>query len=244
MIATHNVFDIGDASFFGRFAPLWTVLHQQGPVFSSAGHLVFVAYPLIPWIGVTAAGFALGKVFEWPTERRRRFLLRLGFGLTAAFVVLRFVNDYGDMAPWTHQKSALFTVLSFFNTTKYPPSLLFLLMTLGPALLLLWAFDRKTPGWMRPALSYGRVPLFYFILHLALIHLLALLICMVRFGGVHRIFESPDLGQYPFNAPPGWGFGLPGVYLCWALVVIALYPLCAWFAALKQRRSDAWLSYL
>lgn len=244
MIATHNVFDIGDASFFGRFAPFWTVLHQQGPVFSSADHLVFVAYPLIPWIGVTAAGFALGKVFEWPAERRRRFLLRLGLGLTAAFVVLRFVNDYGDMAPWTHQKSALFTVLSFFNTTKYPPSLLFLLMTLGPALLLLRAFDRKTPGWMRPALSYGRVPLFYFILHLALIHLLALLICMVRFGGVHRIFESPDLGQYPFNAPPGWGFGLPGVYLCWALVVIALYPPCAWFSALKQRRNDAWLSYL
>jgi uncharacterized membrane protein len=223
---------------------LWTTLHQPGPVFSSGDHAVVVAYALIPWVGVTAAGFALGAVFEWPAERRKKFLLRLGIGLTAAFVALRAVNDYGDMAPWTHQKSAFFTVLSFFNTTKYPPSLLFLLMTLGPALLLLCAFDRGTPRWLRPALVYGRVPLFYFVLHLALIHLFAVVVCMVRFGGAHWAFESPNLGQYPFNAPPGWGFGLPGVYLCWVLVVVALYPLCNWFAALKQRRNDVWLSYL
>ena len=193
------------------------------------GHLVFVAYPLIPWLGVTAAGFALGKVFEWPADRRKKFLLRLGLGLILAFIVLRAINDYGDQAPWTHQKSAFFTVLSFLNTTKYPPSLLFLLMTLGPAMLLLRAFDGETP---------------YFVLHLALIHLFAVVVCLVRFGGAHRMLESPDMGQYPFNAPPGWGFDLPGVYVSWALVVIALYPICKWFANLKQRRKDAWLSYL
>jgi hypothetical protein len=148
------------------------------------------------------------------------------------------------MAPWTHPRSALMTFLSFFNTTKYPPSLLFLLMTLGPALLLLCFFDGSTPRWMRPVLTYGRVPLFYYVLHMALLHVLAAAICWVRFGGVHWAFESGDLGQYPFNAPPGWGFGLPGIYLCWVLVVVAMYPLCAWFAALKQRRKDVWLSYL
>jgi uncharacterized membrane protein len=244
MIALHNVLDIGDSSLVGKFAPLFVVLHQQGPIFSSNGHLVFVSYPLIPWLGVTAAGFAVGKVFDWPAERRRKFLLRLGLGLTLAFIVLRAINDYGDAAPWTHQKSALFTFLSFLNTTKYPPSLLFLLMTLGPAMLLLRAFEGETPRSLHPALVFGRVPLFYFVLHLALIHLLALIVCAVRYGGIHWVFESPDLGQYPFNAPPGWGFTLPGVYLAWVFVVIALYPLCAWFAALKQRRSDAWLSYL
>jgi uncharacterized membrane protein len=244
MIVLHNVLDIGDSSFFGRFAPLFVVLHQPGPILSSGSHIIFVAYPLIPWVGVTAAGFALGKVFEWPAERRKKFLLLLGLGLIAAFIVLRFFNDYGDQAPWTHQESAFFTFLSFLNTTKYPPSLLFLLMTQGPAMLLLRAFDDGTPRWLRPALVYGRVPLFYFVLHLALIHLFAVIVCMVRFGSVHRMFESPDLGQYPFNAPPGWGFSLPGVYLSWILVVIALYPLCAWFANLKQRRKDPWLRYL
>jgi len=244
LVALHNVLDIGDASLFGRFAWLFALLHQPGLVFSAIGHSVFVSYPLIPWVGVTAAGFALGGIYDWPAQRRGRFLLLLGTGLSAAFVVLRAINDYGDPAPWTHQDSSVFTVLSFLNTTKYPPSLLFLLMTLGPALLLLRALDSGTPRWMRPALVYGRVPLFYFVLHLMLIHLLSLAVCAVRFGGIHWMFESPTPAQYPFTAPPGWGFSLPGVYLSWALVVIALYPLCAWFAALKQRRTDTWLSYL
>lgn len=244
MIAGHNLLDTVDAASFGKLAPLWRLLHQLGPVYSSGGHDVFVSYPLIPWVGVSAAGFALGKVFDWPAERRKKFLLRLGACLTLAFIALRAINRYGDPAPWTHQKSAAFTVLSFLNTTKYPASLLFLLMTLGPALMLLRALEGETPRWLRPALVFGRVPLFYFVLHLALIHLFALVVCLVRFGGVHWVFESPDLSQYPFNPPTGWGFALPWVYLSWALVVIALYPLCAWFAALKQRRSDSWLSYL
>jgi uncharacterized membrane protein len=244
IIAAHNLLDFVDASLFAKFAPLWIVLHQQGPIFSSNGHLVFVAYPLIPWIGVTAAGFALGSIFDWPAERRKAFLLRLGLALTAASFVLRALNHYGDPSLWSLQKSAAFTMLSFLNTTKYPPSLLFLLMTLGPALLLLRALEDETPRWLRPALVFGRVPLFYFVLHLALIHLIALVVCLVRYGAVHWIFESPKLAQYPFNAPPGWGFTLRGVYLSWTLVVVALYPLCSWFAALKQRRNDAWLSYL
>ncbi len=244
LIAIHNLADVADASFFGRFAPVWTVLHQPGVLFSAGGHVVFVAYPLIPLVGVTAAGFVLGKVYEWDTERRGRFLLWLALGLITAFVFLRALNDYGDAAPWVHQRSALLTVCSFFNTTKYPPSLLFLLMTLGPALLLLLAFDGATAGWMRPVLTYGRVPLLYYVLHMASLHLLAVAICLMRFGNVHWMFESRDLGEYPFHAPPGWGLGLAGVYLCWVFAVVSLYPVCAWFAALKQRRKEAWLSYL
>jgi uncharacterized membrane protein len=244
VIVGHNLLDAVQASGLGWFGPVWTVLHGQGSIFSRDSHVVFVAYPLIPWVGVTALGYGLGQIYDWPRERRRVFLLLLGIRMTAAFAILRGMNVYGDPARWTSQKSAMFTVLSYLNTTKYPPSLFFLLMTLGPAMLLLWAFDGETPRWLRPALVFGRVPLFYFILHLVLIHLLAVLDCYMLYGQVHWMFESPTLSQYPFTPPPGWGFSLPVVYLVWAVVVVALYPLCAWFARLKQRRNDAWLSYL
>jgi uncharacterized membrane protein len=171
-------------------------------------------------------------------------ILRAGLGLTAAFVILRGVNTYGDPFRWTTQKSAAFTVLSFLNTNKYPPSLSFLLMTLGPALLFLWAVDGRTPLFLRPALVFGKVPMFYYLLHLPLIHLLAVVVCYARYGQMHWMFESPSIDKFPITPPPGWGFSLPIVYLIWASVVIALYPLCRRFAALKQRRSDTWLSYL
>ena len=130
------------------------------------------------------------------------------------------------------------------NATKYPPSLVFLLMTLGPALLLLSWLDRGTPRALTPALVFGRVPLFYFLLHLPLIHALAVAVCYARYGAAHWMFESPSLANYPFAAPPGWGVSLPVVYALWAAVVIALYAPCRWFAAVKARRHDAWLSYL
>lgn len=244
MIATHNLTDAVAPAAFGAFAPLWTILHTPGFLVNTPRHAVFVAYPLIPWVGVTVAGYGLGQIFGWPAERRKRLLLRMGIGLTAAFVVLRAVNLYGDPVRWSTQKSAAFTVLSFLNTTKCPPSLLFLLMTLGPAILLLRIFDGGTPRFLQPALVFGRVPLFYFALHAALIHLLAVAACFARYGHAYWMFESPDVGKYPITPPPGWGFHLPAVYLIWIFVVVALYPLCAWFAGLKQRRRDAWLSYL
>lgn len=238
LIVGHNLLDgVRPASV------LWTILHVPGFVVQGP-HTVFAAYPLIPWIGVTAVGFVLGALYEWDAARRRTFLLRLGLGLIAGFVALRALNVYGDPSPWSTQPTATFTLLSFLNTTKYPPSLLFLLMTLGPAMLLLRAMDAGTPRALGPALVFGRVPLFYFVLHFALIHLLAVVACYLQYGAIHWMFESPDLGNYPFTAPPGWGYSLPMVYLVWAGVVLAMYPLCRWFAALKQRRRDAWLSYL
>jgi uncharacterized membrane protein len=170
--------------------------------------------------------------------------MRVGLVSTAAFVVLRAANVYGDPVSWSAQASGTFTALSFLNTSKYPPSLLFLLMTLGPALLLLRAVDGGTPTVLRPAAIFGKVPMFYFVLHLPLIHLLAVIVCYARYGTAHWMFESPDLGNFPFTAPPGWGYSLPIVYLVWALVIVALYPACRWFAGVKQRRRDPWLSYL
>jgi uncharacterized membrane protein len=239
MIVGHNLFDSVNSA-----KPLGSILHSLGFVLNTPEHVVFVAYPLIPWIGVTAVGYSLGQVYGWDTDRRRSFLLRLGLALSLAFLVIRGLNSYGDPSHWMRQKTAVFTVLSFLNTTKYPPSLLFLLMTLGPAMVFLWSVDRRTPRLLRPALVIGKVPLFYYLLHFPLIHLLAIATCYVRYGSAHWMFESPDLANYPFTAPPDWGYSLPVVYLVWAFVVVAMYPLCRWFAALKQRRSDAWLSYL
>jgi uncharacterized membrane protein len=239
LIAGHNLFDgVRSAN------PLWSILHAPGFVLNTPDHALFVAYPLIPWIGVTAVGYALGQVYEWDEARRRTFLLRLGLALIAGFFLIRGLNVYGDPAPWTSQKTPLFTVLSFLNTTKYSPSLLFLLMTLGPALLVLRAVDAGVPGVLRPAHVIGKVPLFYYVLHFFLIHLLAVIICYVRYRSAHWMFESPDLGHYPFSAPPGWGYSLPVVYLLWMAVVTAMYPLCRWFAGVKQRRTEAWISYL
>ena len=244
MIVTHNLFDPITTASLGAFAPLWSILHVPGLLIARPGFVVFVAYPLIPWIGVTAVGYGLGQLYRGDAERRRKVLLRLGLALIVAFVLVRFANVYGDPAPWRSQASAIMTLVSFFNVTKYPPSLSFLLMTLGPALIFLSLMERKTPPGLRPAVVFGHVPLFYFVLHLALIHVLAVIVCLVRFGDASGMFASPTLGQYPFTPPPGWGFSLPGVYLWWAIVVVLMYPACVWFAGLKARRDDWWLSYL
>jgi uncharacterized membrane protein len=244
MIAGHNLLDGIEASSFGALAPVWNILHGPGFVINNPHHVVFVSYVLIPWVGVTALGYVLGQVYQWDAARRRHLLGWMGAALIAGFLLLRAINVYGDPAPWAAQKTPLFTVLSFINANKYPPSLLFLLMTLGPALLLLRAFDGGMPRWLRPALIYGKVPMFYYLLHFLLIHLLALASALIRYGSLHGMFDSPGLDRFPFTAPPGWGAPLPVIYLIWAAVVMSLYPVCRWYAGVKARRTDWWLSYL
>ncbi|MGO4700312.1 DUF1624 domain-containing protein [Dyella sp. 2RAB6] len=244
LIAGHNTLDTIDAAQFGAWAPLWHLLHQSGPLFAVGDHLVFAGYVLVPWIGVTAMGYVLGAAYEWPDRARRSLLLWLGVALVIGFVALRWWNVYGDPLPWSAQQTPLFTLMSFLNTNKYPPSLLYLMMTLGPALLLLRLFERGVPALLRPAHVIGRVPLFFYIVHFYLIHALAVVACWMRYGTVANIFQSPDLAHFPFTAPPGWDFGLPVVYLVWGLVVVSLYPLCKWFADVRQRRDWWWLSYL
>jgi len=229
----------------GPLHVVWSVIHEQDfNVEPLPGMRVIVFYPLVPWVGVMMLGYALGSVYDWPAARRKAFLVRLGVALTLAFLVVRGVDGYGDPAPWTAQRTPLFTVLSFLNATKYPPSLVFLLMTLGPALIALAWAEGARGAWTRPLVVFGRVPLFYYMVHFAVLHALATVVCLLRYGSAHWMFESPDLAHYPFSPPPGWGFGLPVVYLAWASVVIGVYPLCRWFAGVKGRRRDAWLSYL
>ncbi len=200
MVAGHNLFDAVRSAH-----PLWVLLHAQGVVVNRPGFVVFVAYPLVPWVGVTALGYALGQIYEWDGERRRAFLLRCGLALVGAFLLLRTVNIYGNPVPWAAQSSTALTIVSFLNATKQPPSLLFLLMTLGPALLLLRALDQRTPRLLQPALVFGRVPLFYFLLHLPLIHLLAVVACYAMNGAVHWMFESPDARRLSVHAAAGVG---------------------------------------
>jgi uncharacterized membrane protein len=238
MIALHNLLDPLRSASFGPLGWLWAILHTGEPLEPFAGRQFIPLYPLIPWIGVMAVGYGFGRVFLLERERRRRLLLRLGVGLTLAFVVLRALNFYGDPRPWSVQGSGLFTLFSFVNTQKYPPSLLFLLMTLGPALVALRLFDREAGPVSRLLVTFGRAPLFYYVLHLYLIQILTIVFAVVRYGP--RVGEAFAGGRLP----PDYGYGLWVVYAVWAGVVAALYLPTRWFADLKRRRREAWLSYL
>jgi uncharacterized membrane protein len=222
MIAGHNLLDGVGAATLGLPGWLWTLLHNPGGL-RVAGREVFALYPLIPWVGVMAAGYALGPLLRRQGSERRRWLAGLGLGLSLGFVLVRLINRYGDPFPWTPQAHPLYTLFSFLNAEKYPPSLAFLLMTLGPALLVLAWLDRA-PGPVGGPVggvlaTYGRVPLFFYLLHLPLIHALA------RFG---------------FG---GQRFDLPVVYGVWAGVVAALYLPCRYLAALKSRRQESFWKY-
>lgn len=244
LIAGHNALDGINADSLGVWRPLWAFLHQPGVLFRTARSVVVVSYVLIPWVGVTALGYVLGMVYRGNDARRKRLLLRAGVGLMLGFILLRWLNVYGDPLRWMTQKSALWTLISFLNTNKYPPSLLFLLMTLGPTLMLLAAFENGVPRWLRPAVILGKVPLFFYVLHFYLIHLLATGASYLRFGEVANTFRSPDLAHFPFTQPPGWGAPLGVIYLLWITVLLLMFPLCYWYAGLKGRRKDWWLSYL
>jgi uncharacterized membrane protein len=235
-IALHNLADgIRDGWF-------WNVLHRQAAV-PVGSTFVVVAYPLVPWFAVMAAGYCFGRVMTLDTERRRRWLLRIGWGVTAAFLSVRGVNIYGDPQKWSRAIPGM-AVLSFLRVAKYPPSLDFLLMTLGPAILLLWWLDRLEIGDKDPLMVFGRVPLFYFVVHLFLIHGLAVLLAVFRYGHAGFMLSPlPSMGGAAMY-PPDYGYGLGGVYAIWLTVVILMYPLCRWFAGVKRRRRDWWLSYV
>jgi uncharacterized membrane protein len=239
MIAGHNLLDGIHANGLGSVGWLWTILHEQGRLAFGGGASIYVLYPLIPWIGVMAAGYALGPVFGLEAGQRRRILVSVGGGLVLGFIALRASNLYGDPAPWQMQETWLATVLSFINCEKYPPSLLYLMMTLGPSLLLLAAFEGvrgRLAGWIT---VFGRVPLFYYVVHIYLLHLLALAYIFATYDDVSWMFAGG-----PPRKPADYGLGLPAIYVVWLGVLALLYPLCRWFAALKQRRGEGWLTYL
>jgi uncharacterized membrane protein len=189
----------------------------------------------------------MGPLFQMEAGRRRRYLLSIGAAMTVAFLVVRGFNVYGDPAPWSTQRSASFTVLSFLNTTKYPPSLAFLLMTLGPALLVLGLLDRLSFRRSNPVIVFGRVPLFYFVTHFYLAHIAAAALALVRYGSAAWSFifhPVPSMGGPVKLYPPDFGYDLWVAYLVWATIVIGVYPACRWFAGVKARRREWWISYL
>ncbi|HET7535526.1 MAG TPA: heparan-alpha-glucosaminide N-acetyltransferase domain-containing protein [Candidatus Didemnitutus sp.] len=237
LILFHNATDGIKAESWGSFGWLWHVLHVPGNLKPAPGYGVFVLYPLIPWVGVMAAGYGFGAFLVREPATRTRRLFILGASLTVAFVLLRFSNLYGNPRPWTEQSRPMFTLLSFLDCAKYPPSLCYLLMTLGPAILLLAIFDRGVPALLKPFLVFGRVPMFYYLLHIPLLHLIAFISLTIQVGRADFFFGNAGA------PPPNAGFSLITTYLAWLLVVVILYPLCRWFADLKKRRRDTWLSY-
>jgi uncharacterized membrane protein len=242
MIALHNLLDKVTPAQFGAYGWIWNVLHQPGLIYPSPA--IIVAYPLIPWIGVMSAGFCFGQIYRLPDERRRKALIVTGLALTAAFILLRFVNVYGDLRPWTSQPRPGFTLLAFLRTNKYPPSLDFLLMTLGPAIAFLGLFDRVRVKPSSPLLVFGRTPQFFFIVHIAVIHLFAIGMGYMKYGSQPFLWQpSPNIGGAPIY-PAGYGWSLPVTYLVWIAVVIVMYPMCRWLSDLKARRRDWWLSYM
>jgi uncharacterized membrane protein len=245
-IALHNLLDPIRARQFGDYAWIWNLLHQPGAVVIS--DVVFIlGYPILPWTALMALGFCFGPVMSMEPEARRRRLASIGVAAIAAFVVIRAVNVYGDPAPWATQGNAVMTMLSFLNLTKQPPSLLFALMTLGPALVVLAFIDRAPRRLMEVLVTYGRVPLFYYVAHFFLAHLVALALAWSRYGDRVWAFAFqpfPAVGGPPELFPADFGFGLATVYAVWLFVVVVLYPACRWFARVKATRTDWWLSYL
>lgn len=245
LIAGHNLLDSIHVSGNGFPAFLWAALHEAR-YFTYGYFTIRVHFPLLPWIGIMAIGYYLGSLYAPGSDaaRRKRTLLFLGCGALAIFFLLRLTNLYGDPAPWSIQKNAIFSLLSFFNVSKYPPSLLYILVTLGPALI----FLALTENWRSPLAKkiqvFGRVPMFYYLVHLYLIHLAAL-IAAVASGHPwtdmilrNRVNATPEL--------KGYGFNLVTVYIIWIVLIVLLYPLCKWFGRYKSANQSRywWLSYL
>jgi uncharacterized membrane protein len=242
IVLLHNLLDPIRAAQFGSLAGAWQLLHQQG-VFIVGGLPFFVAYPVLPWIGVMAAGYALGSAFQLDPPRRRRLFIGGGVALLVGFVAVRLVNVYGDPTRWSPQPSALFTALSFLNTTKYPPSLDFILMTIGPALLALAWLDRRGLAADHPLTVIGRVPLFYYVIHFWIAHLVASGLAWAQYGAASFAFlfmPLPSMGGPAKLFPPDFGYPLWVVYAVWIGVVAVMYPLCRWYDQVRTAHRTSW----
>ncbi|MCI0556476.1 MAG: heparan-alpha-glucosaminide N-acetyltransferase domain-containing protein, partial [Anaerolineae bacterium] len=231
---------------------LWKIAYVgffAGPISAGPeGPNLIVLYSLVPWVGVMAAGYAFGNILTFESEQRNRVCLRIGLGAIALFVMLRGFNLYGDFQPWSIPSdgpdgSKMPALLSFLNTTKYPASLLFLLMTLGPTIAVIPVLE-KARGVITDAIAlFGRVPFFYYMLHIPLIHALALVISYISNGEVSDwLFMNHPMGVGP--APEGYRWSLTTMYFVWAITIVILYYLCRWFAKVKATRTEWWLKYL
>lgn len=240
LVCGHNLLD--NIHFDGF---IWSVLHEPKIFRIDESHLLRVTYPVLPWIGIMILGYCFGKMYtnDFAIESRKKWLLIIGSGAIALFILIRAINFYGDPVAWSNQNSVTFTLLSFLNTTKYPPSLLYTLMTLGPAMLFLALAEKAHGGLARGIIRIGRVPMFFYILHLYLIHFIAMF--AAEFSGFswtdmilqRRTWIDPQL--------KGYGFSLGVTYLIWVGIILLLYPLCKWYDGYKSAHKEKWwLSYL
>jgi uncharacterized membrane protein len=244
VIAAHNLTDffpaLGSLLAESDLSALWKILYlgfSAGPIaIGDGGTQLWVLYSLVPWVGVIAAGYAFGAVLMLEPRRRKRTCLAIGLGAMGLFVVLRVWNLYGDPRPWQ-------SGLELLNATKYPASLSFLLMTLGPTIALIAVLDQARGTVARWLTVFGRVPFFFYLLHIPLIHLLALIVSRIRMGEVSQwLFASHPMAPPP--PPEGYLWSLPLLYLVWAVAVVLLYIACRWYADLKARRTDWWFRYI
>lgn len=242
----HNLLDNIHAT--GNTLPdfLWGQLHERKR-FAIGNRIIATGYPILPWLGIMALGYCFGAFYTKKVEAafRKKYLVTLGVVAIALFIVLRGINRYGDMSPWMMQRTTILTICSFFNASKYPPSLMYTLMTLGPALIVLAFIEKPLNKLGKIIIVFGRVPLFFYILHLFLIHALATVAVVLSGRPWTDMISITNLNARDSLWLKGYGFNLGQTYLVWLLVVVLLYPLCKWYDRYKTNHKEKWwLSYL
>jgi uncharacterized membrane protein len=245
LVFAHNLLDGVHFPGTGIDSLLWSLLHEPNLFPLGGDRSLFVGYPIIPWIGTMALGYCLGALYTdaFTAQRRKRLLIYLGMGAIVLFVIMRLINIYGDPVPWSAQQTPWYTFLSFINATKYPPSLAYLLMTLGPSLLFLAFTEKQSSALARNVIVFGRVPLFFYVLHILVVHIIAV-VAVVMFGYSAWTMVLNEWVNFSQDLV-GYGFGLPVVYGVWTAVVISLYPICRWYERYKMaNRGKVWLSYV
>jgi len=223
----------------------WGVLHQEAAICldvcrSDARNVfyAYISYPLIPWFAVMGLGYVLGSLYQMSAEVRRKYLVYGGLAAIGLFVIIRALNGYGSPKEWSDQGDLLWTLMSFLNTEKYPPSLVYLLMTLGPSLLLLAWFEKAKLTFLKFIRVFGQVPLFYYLIYFLFAHSMALIV------GIFQGFPVGKFLSVPWRFPHEFGLGLEWVYLIWVGAILLLYPICDWYAGVRARKPDSLLKYL
>ncbi len=250
IILGHNLLDIPEAVSGFKAGFWWDLLHHGHGVFYSVNenHSLFIFYPFLPWTGLMMLGYCLGKFFtsEFSMAQRAIIFNQLGIGLLVLFTILRFVNIYGDPLPWHYQQNNFYTFLSFLNVQKYPPSLLYISITIGIALFALAFLEKIENQFTKTMVVFGRTAFFYYILHLFLIHVLAFINYFINGHSIADIYMFSTKYNIPFlGVVPIDGYGLVMVYLIWIIVIIILFPICRWYDGYKTaNKKKWWLSYL
>lgn len=245
MIFGHNLLDGITIKEDNFQAFIWSLIHQQRMFNWIPDHVIYIGYPVVPWVGVMALGYAFGVIYtaKFKAEERRKILLTYGWLSIVLFIIIRSTNLYGDTRLWDTHASGINLLLSFINVSKYPPSLLYILLTIGPALLLLAFLENAKGVFWNKILVYGKVSMFYYILHIYIIHTLAMLAASLTGFGA----DAMVLNTWVYMSPrlQGYGFSLSFVYLLWIVIVVATYPICRWYGAYKNRHQGYWwLSYV